>query len=276
MNKTCLAIVFVFITGRILAQTNSNAPIHKEYRPALYQVSPRLDIVLNKSNVNIYLEGLYNTNAIYASFIEQTRWNVKPGVDWGITDKWYVGLSERVNMNSSGIYNYTTRAYIQHRGNIGKILFLKELIYEQFNFVDRTLANTSGGTTTLSRRPAEGRFGIGLGIGRYIPVAENHIAVFLSYRPNIQFDFIQDGIAYFNKRFIDYTNLRIDAGYLIKKSLYVGLYASRDTNYSYVPASDPYRSNSITPIYGIVCNILLFVDEQAEKELKSFRYFYTK
>lgn len=262
-----------------VSQTSTNAgseTVHKEYHQTLFQVSPRVDIVLDKPNVNIYLEGLYNTNAAYASIIEQMRWNVKPGIDWGITEKWYVGVSERLNMNSSGVYNYTTRAYIQHRGKIGKMIFLKELIYEQFNYADGTSTTVSGGAATLSRRPAVGRIGLGIGLGRYIPVAQNHLALFLSYRPNIQFDFVQDGVAYYSNRFIDYTILRLDAGYLINKSLYLGLYASRDTDYTYVPASDPYKNNSITPIYGIVCNVLLFADQQTEKELSSFRYFYTK
>jgi len=236
---------------------NTNAPVEKQYRETLVQISPRMDIVIDKPRINIYLEALYNTNGVYASIIEQTRWNIKPGIDWGITDKWYVGGSERINMNGFGIYNYTTQVYFQHRGNIGKTLFLKECIYEQYNFTDA--ANTSAGTTTLSRRPAEGRFGLGLGVGRYIPAAENHIGIFVSYRPYIQFDFVQDGVAYYNKRFIDYTNLRIDAGYLISNSFYVGLYASRDTNFSYVPASDPYKKNTITPVMAlpVMCFYLL-------------------
>jgi hypothetical protein len=279
--RSLLLLIIIIITSSVelFAQAtnnnSTNAPVEKAYKQTLVQISPRMDIVIDKPRINIYLEGLYNTNGVYASIIEQTRWNIKPGIDWGITDKWYVGGSERINMNGFGVYNYTTQIYFQHRGKIGKTLFLKECIYEQYNFTDAGSTNTAG-TTALTRRPAEGRFGLGIGFGRYIPVAANHIGVFVSYRPYIQFDFVQDGVAYYNKRFIDYTNLRIDAGYLINKSFYIGLYACRDTNFSYVPASDPYKKNTVTPVYGITCNVLLFVNPSAEKELSSFRYFYTK
>ena len=253
-----------------------NEPVHKAYQQTLFQLSARADLVIDKPNVTLYLETLYNTNGVYASIIEQTRWNIKPGFDWGITDKWHVGASQRINANSGGIYNYTTRVYLQHRGKIGSFLFLKECLYEQFNFVDGTLSTTSPGGTSLSRRPAEGRFGIGLGLGRYIPAGLYDIVFFVSYRPYIQFDYVQDGVAFYSNRFVDYTNLRLDAGVLINKICYTGLYACRDTNFSYVPASDPYNRNTITPSFGFVLNVLLFSNNLSEKSTDSFSYFYTK
>jgi len=280
MQKYLLCLLINCIASVALnAQSGTNQggePVHKEYLQTLFQVSPRVDVVLNKNNANFYLEGLINTNGVYASIIEQTRWNIKPGIDIGLTDKWYVGASERINMNSAGVYNYTTQFYIQHRGELLGLNLLKEFAYEQFNFVDGTLNSTTVNGTSSTRRPAIGRFGIGLGLGKHVQVKENHVAVFLSYRPYIQFDYVQDGIAYFKNRFIDYTNLRMDVGYLVNKTYYIGLYASRDTNYTYVPASDPYNSNSITPIFGIACNILFYAGHDQGKSLSSFRYFYTK
>jgi len=258
------------------ATNNGNDPIDKEYQQALYQLSGRADLIIDKPNVTLYLESLYNTNGVYASIIEQTKWNIKPGFDWGITDKWHVGASERINAYNGSIYNYTTRIYIQHRGKIGSIIFLKEFLYEQFNFVDRTLSSTSISGTTFSRRPAEGRVGIGLGLGRFIGVRQHDIGIFLSYRPYIQFEYEQDGVAFYKNRFIDYTNLRMDAGFLFNKICYTGLYACRETNLSYVPASSPFNKNAITPSFGLVLNVLLFSNNLAEKTTDSFSYFYTK
>lgn len=269
-------IISLFHTPGLFAQSGVNTPVQKEYLPTLFQISPRVDVVFEKNRMNFYLESLINGNAVYSSIIEQTRWNIKPGLDIGLTEKLFVGVSERINMNSAGVYNYTTGFYLQHRGKLAGLLLLKEFIYEQFNYVDGTLNSTTNTGTSSTRRPAIGRFGIGLGMGKYIPLKNNNICIFLSYRPFVQFDYVQDGIAYFKNRFIDYTNLRIDAGYLINNLCYVGVYASRDTNFSYVPASDPYNSNSITPIYGIACNMLFYASKSQQKTIDNFRYFFTK
>ncbi len=267
---------FITVTHAQSGTAQGNEPVQKQYQQPLYQVSGRADLVIDKPNVTLYLETLYNTNAVYASIIEQTRWNIKPGFDWGLTDKWHVGASARINANSGGVYNYTTRIYVQHRGKISTLLFLKEFLYEQFNFVDNTLSNISPSGTSTTRRPAEGRVGIGVGLGRYIGVGQHDFGVFVSYRPYIQFDYVQDGVAFYKNRFIDYTNLRIDAGFLFSKICYTGLYACRDTNFSYVPAADPYKRNVITPSVGFVLNVLLFSNNMAEKSTTSFSYFYTK
>lgn len=274
-----LFIIQCFFCTHVCAQSGTNQgnePVRKEYQQTLFQLSARADVVIEKPNVAVYLETLYNTNAVYASIIEQTRWNIKPGFDWGLTHKWHVGASVRINNNSSGIFNYTTRIYLQHRGKISSILFLKEFLYEQFNFVDGTSTTKSPNGTITSRQPAEGRVGIGLGLGRFIEVGQHNFGVFVSYRPYIQFDYVQDGIAFYGNRFIDYTNLRMDAGFLFNKICYTGLYACRDTNFSYVPASDPYNRNAITPSVGLVLNVLLFSNSLAEKTTASFSYFYTK
>lgn len=267
-----------FFSVAVCAQSGAygNEPVRKEYQQTLFQLSGRVDVVIEKPNIILYLESLYNTNGVYASIIEQTRWNIKPGFDWGITDKWHIGGSERINSSNGSIYNYTTRFYLQHRGKIGSMLVLTECLYEQFNFVDGTLRNTSGSGTTMSRRPAEGRVGIGLGLGRFIPVGKHDIGIFLSYHPYIQFDYVQDGVAFYKDRFIDYTNLRLDAGFLINKTCYTGLYAGRDTYFSYYPAADPYNRNAITPAFGLVVNVLLFSNNADEKTTDTFSYFYTK
>ncbi|MBC7449861.1 MAG: hypothetical protein H7259_00075, partial [Cytophagales bacterium] len=181
------------------------------------------------------------------------------------------------NVYDSKVYNVCTRLYLQHRGNIGSVLFSQELLYEQFNFTNNTMSTTTASGTITSRRPAEGRIGIGIGLGKYVKAGSNHIAVFASYRPYIQFDFKNDDASYYKDRFIDYTNLRIDAGYLIANQLYIGIYGERDTNFSYVTSADPYRLNSITPILGLVCNYLIFAGADKEKlGTKAFKYFYTK
>ncbi|WP_018341469.1 hypothetical protein [Cytophaga aurantiaca] len=272
-----LIVCFTYKTVNAQSSTNQgNNTVHKEYQQTLFQLSGRVDAVIDKHNLTLYLESLYNTNGVYASIIEQTRWNIKPGFDWGISDKWHVGASERINSNNGGIYNYITRFYIQHRGKIGSTIILTEALYEQFNFVDGTLSNTSVNGTTLTRRPAEGRVSLGLGVGRFIGVKEHDIGIFLSYRPYLQFDYVQDGVAFYSNRFIDYTNLRLDAGFLFNKTCYTGFYACRDTNFSYVPASDPYNRNAITPSFGLVLNVLLFSNNMAEKTTDNFSYFYTK
>lgn len=273
--RLLISTAFLFVSVKLVAQAGGIA-VQKEYLHTLYQVSPRVDLVFEKNKVNFYLESLINGNAVYSSITEQTRWNIKPGVDIGLTEKLFVGASERINMNGAGVYNYTTRFYIQHRGKLAGLLFLKECIYEQYNYADGTLNTTTNNGTSSTRRPAIGRVGFGLGLGKYVPIDKNNFAIFLSYRPFVQFDFVQDGIAYFKDRFIDYTNLRIDIGYIVNNTCYIGLYASRDTNFSYVPASDPYNSNSITPIYGIACNVLFYTSHNQEKTQSSFRYFYTK
>lgn len=275
MQRLFSLFILLFFSAGAVAQS-STVPVYKEYQQTLFQLTPRLDVVLKQSKVNAYLEGVYNTNALYASITEQTRWNIKPGIDIGLTSKWFAGVSERINVNGAGIYNYTTRLYVQHRGELFGLLFSKEFLYEQFNYTEGTLNTTTSSGTTATRRPMIGRVGIGLGLGKYIPVEKNHLAVFMSYKPFVQFDFVKDGVSFFKERFIDYTNLRIDAGYLIDNAYYVGVYASRETNYLYVPAAEPYNSNGITPVFGVACNFLLFVDPAQEKELSSFRYFYTK
>lgn len=269
----CFCSVVVYAQS---GMNQGNDPVRKEYQQALFQLSGRVDIVMDKPNMTLYLESLYNMNGVYASIIEQTRWNIKSGFDWGITSKWHAGVSQRINGNNGGIYNYTTRFYIQHRGKIGSMILLKECLYEQFNFVDGTLNNTSVSGTTKTRRPAEGRVGIGLGLGRFIEVGDHDIGVFLSYRPYIQFDYVQDGVAFYQNRFIDYTNLRMDAGFLFNKICYAGLYACRDTNFSYIPAADPYNRNAITPSFGLMLNVLLFSNSMVAKTTDSFSYFYTK
>lgn len=280
MQKNLLFLfVTCLLTARVYGQSGTNQgndPVHKEYQQTLFQMSGRVDVILDKPSATLYLESLYNTNGVYASIIEQVRWSIKPGFDWGITDKWHIGVSERINANNGGIYNYTTRFYVQHRGKIGSTLVLTECLYEQFNFVDGTLSNTSVNGTTTSRRPAEGRVGLGLGLGRFIAAGKHDVGIFLSYHPYIQFDYVQDGVAFYKNRFVDYTNLRLDAGFLFNKVCYAGLYACRDTYFSYVPASDPYNRNAITPVFGLVLNVLLFSNNMSEKTTDSFSYFYTK
>jgi hypothetical protein len=269
----CLFSVALYAQSGI---NQGNDPVRKEYQQTLFQISARADVVIDKPNLTLYLESLYNINGVYASITERMRWNIKPGFDWGITDKWHIGASQRINGNNGGIYNYTTRFYMQHRGKIGPAIFLTEVLYEQFNYVDGTLGATSASGTTYSRRPAEGRVGIGLGLGRFIPAGKNDVGIFFSYHPYIQFDYVQDGVAFYSNRFIDYTNLRIDTGVLFNKICYAGLYASRDTNFSYMPVSDPYNRNAITPALGLVLNVLLFSNSMEERTADSFSYFYTK
>lgn len=276
MKKTIILIFILSVTTSAVAQSVGSVEVQKEYAKTLFQVSPRIDLVIDKPKITFYLEALYNVNGVYASIIEQTRWNIMPGIDWGMTDKWHVGAFERINSNSGGVYNYTTHVYLQHRGKIGSVLFLTKFFYEQFNFVDRTLNTTSINGTVTSRRPAEGRVGIGVGLGKFFDMGQNDFGVFVSYRPCIQFDYVKDGVAFYKDRFIDYTNLRLDAGFLFNKICYTGLYASRDTNFSYVPASDPYNRNLITPSFGVVLNVLLFSNNLTEKTVDSFSYFYTK
>src|SRR4051812_9426951 len=117
MRRFLFLIICIQQSVQLVAQgTNQgNDPVHKEYQQTLFQMSGRVDVVIDTPNVTFYVESLYNTNGVYASITEQIRWNIKPGFDWGITDKWHVGVSERINGNNGGIYNYITRFYIQHR-----------------------------------------------------------------------------------------------------------------------------------------------------------------
>lgn len=284
MFKTLLLGILVCMDLYVGAQTPptynaSDAPVQKNYNDWLFQFNPRVDVLLKDNRTSLYLEGLINSKYAYASIIENYRWNAKLGIDYAASETWYVGIFTRLNNNSSGIYNYCTRLYGQHRGKIGPLLFSQELLYEQFNFTEGTLTTINSSGLVYSRRPAEGRVCIGFGLGKYFAVGHNQVAVFASYRPYLQFIFKNDGQlgSLYNDRWIDYTSLRLDVGYLIHKQLYIGLYGARDTNFGYRPAAVPYRSNDITPIVGLACNMLIFAGADKEKEgTNAFTYFYTR
>jgi hypothetical protein len=282
MRKFLIFIICMQQSLQLTAQSNSNSSglveVRKEYQKTLFQVAPRIDFVLDKPKINIYLAGAINTEGAYKSIVENRQWYAQAGIDMAVAEKWYIGLSTRANGGASGynVYNYTTRFYVQHRGKLGKLIVLKEALYEQFNFAANTEYNVTPTGSSYSRRSTEGRFGLGFGLGRFFPLNENHFAIFLSYRAYLQFDFENNGNSIYKNRFIDYTTFRLDAGYLINHVWYVGFYTTRDTNYMYVPASTPYNSNRIIPIVGIACNLMLFTKSKNEKQLSSFRYFYTQ
>jgi len=278
-------ILFLFIecffSASVYAQSSTYYTadlVHKEYNKTLFQAAPRIDLVFIKPMINVYLAGVINTEGAYKSFVENRQWYAQAGIDIGLTHKWYIGLSTKVNggVSDFDIYNYTTKMYVQYRGKIGKLIFLKDLLYEYFNFSKNTEVNVSSTGVIFSRRSPEGRLGLGFGLGRYFALGENHIGVFLSYKSYVQFDFDDNGNSVYKNRFIDYTTFRMDVGYLINHALYIGFYTTRDTNYMYVPASITYNNNSITPIVGIACNVMLFTKPKNEKQLSSFRYFYTQ
>ena len=282
-------MVLVFMFAEAKAQSSSSTPaaadaqVIKTYAQPLYQFNPRIDFLLKNNRTSLYLESVMNVQYAYSSLVEQYYWNGKFGIDHAITNKMYIGISEKLNysfLNSTSkisLYDYTTRVYLQHSGKIKSLLFLKEVLYEQFNYTNGTLTLNTNQGSTVTKLPTVGRIGLGLGLGKYFKIGKNQLAVFGSYRAFVEFDLKNNKNSYFNNRFIDYTLLRLDAGYLINKSLYIGVYVARDTNFGYVVASTPYDSNNITPIGGLVCNLILnpFSDSK-KQENEAFRYFYTK
>lgn len=277
MKREILALLFYSIVFFASAQSSSNILVQKKYKETLFQFAPRVDVAFDKIRLNIYLAGAINADHAYKSLVENRKWYSQLGLDLGLSEKWYVGISNRINGNAGlsrkNIYNYTTRGYIQHRGGIKSLLFLKEFIYEQFNYSNNTQVQIGSNGTSYSRRTAIGRIGLGLGIGRYFN--ENKFAVFISYKAFVQTDYGDKRNELFKNRLIDYTNARLDLGYLVNKTWYVGIYISRDTYYSYMPASVPYNTNTITPIVGLACNLILHSKRTIDKPLNSFRYFYT-
>ena len=292
MRLSLICIVCVLIGAESIAQSSSTSGsadvvVIKTYSPILLQFNPRIDILLKNNKTSFYLESIFNPQNNYNSIVESYNWNIKGGIDYAVTKKLYIGASERLNHgllvnNIGGLYNYATRLYLQHRGTIGKTLFLKELLYEQYDYVTGTSSTTSqvgsqSPIVSITKKPSIGRVGLGLGFGRYFKAGRNQIAVFVSYRAFLEFDLKYNSQSIFNNRFIDYTVFRLDAGYLLSKSLYIGLYATRDTNYGYIVAATPYDSNTITPILGLACNFILYANaDSKEKGNEGFRYFYTK
>ncbi|WP_299249734.1 hypothetical protein [uncultured Cytophaga sp.] len=275
MKREILTLLFYSIVFFASAQSSSNIPIQKKYKETLFQFAPRVDLAFDKIRLNLYLAGAINADHAYKSLVENRKWYSQLGLDLGLSEKWYVGISNRINGGSTAknSYNYTTKAYVQHRGKIKSLLFLKEFIYEQFNYSNNTQVQIGPNGTSYSRRPAIGRIGLGLGIGRHFN--ENKFAVFISYKAFVQTDYGDKRNELFKNRLIDYTNARIDLGYLVNKTWYAGIYISRDTYYSYIPASTPYNSNTITPIVGLAFNLILHSKRTIDKPLNSFRYFYT-
>jgi hypothetical protein len=277
MKKGIVTSLFCSIVFLASAQSSSIIDVHKSYQKEIFQFVPRVDVAFDNIRLNVYWSAVINTDVAYKSLIENRQWYSQIGLDLGLSQKWYVGASNRMNGGASGknIYNYTTRMYLQHRGKIKSLLFLKELVYEQFNFTSNTQVQVSPSGVTYSRRPAVGRIGLGFGIGKYFNVNENQFIVFLSYKAYLQIDYGDKENILFKNRFIDYTNARLDLGYLVNKTWYAGIYVSRDTYYSYIPASTPYNINTITPVIGVVCNLILHSKRTNDKQLSSFRYFYT-
>jgi hypothetical protein len=268
---------FCSIAFLATAQSSTTIGLQKSYQQTIFQFAPRVDVAFDKIRLNVYWSGVINTDLVYKSLVENRQWYSQIGLDLGLSEKWYVGLSNRINGGATGknVYNYTTRLYVQHRGKIKTLLFLKEIVYEQFNFTSNTQAQVGPNGTSYSRRPAIGRIGLSVGIGKYFNVNENQFAVFISYKAYVQTDYGDKENILFKNRFIDYTNARFDLGYLINKTWYAGIYITRDTYYSYIPASIPYNINTITPVIGVACNLILHSKRINDKQLSSFRYFYT-
>ena len=188
MHKFLIFIIWIQPLLKLAAQSINNfsglVQVHKEYQQTLFQAAPRIDVVFDKPKLNAYLAGVINTEGAYKSIIENRQWYAQAGIDIGVSDKWYLGLSTRANGGATNfnIYNYATKLYVQHRGKIGKLIFLTEGIYEHFNFAANTEVNVSSMGVMYSRRSPEGRVGMGLGLGRYFSLGENHVGIFLSYK----------------------------------------------------------------------------------------------
>ncbi|AZQ62263.1 hypothetical protein EI427_08440 [Flammeovirga pectinis] len=148
------------------------------------------------------------------------------------------------------------RAFFQHNGQIGGGLldFQKRLQYEQI------LHNKTGDTS--GNRDDYGRIGFWIMLGRNFTIAQAKLRAEFSYEL-----FVNTNNSSSDDRSVDLTRLRFDVYYRFAEDKFrVGLFAMRDTQYYFAPASGPsYDANGnlisegkpernlnlITPTYGI-------------------------
>jgi len=260
-------LLVLLLSGKVMvAQSASksldSAEVKKVYRPWATFCSLRVEKVYEKGST-LYGEFSYIIPDEYASLNESYKSVLWLGYEQALSEKWFGGISGKMNFVEEGSRSFFTRLNLAHRGSIGKLFLYKEFAFEHLYYASEP--NYS--------RKAEGRVSASLGLGRSFYVAHRPLYIGVNYRLFLNFDFQDDKSSLYDKRKIDRTKLRFDVAYQFLPHWSLGLYCLRDTEYFYTlgqydinnnPIVPDYKVNQITQGLGIVLTCLLY-NEKSDK-----------
>ncbi len=252
--KVLISLLLCFASaGFIAAQDRpSDAPIEKD-RKSLTVLSGLNGAYYFKENSCLYYSVDYNFNEDYRYRItNSTRLYNRVGLEMNIGGRWYGGGSISHRLAYDPKKNMATlKGNLSHRGKIGSVQFLKELSVEYIHHFNYDFFDTD----------KDIQLGIGAALFKDFNVAGRPLGLLLSYKILLNTKLQYDIYKYRN---IDFTKFRFDVFYGLSKSVYVGIYAMRETEYYYpLGTSDAqgnniyFKRNDISPVVGVNLNFIL-------------------
>lgn len=254
-TKLYLATAFFWLLrfNHIHAQDKpADAPVIKNYADLTVLAGVKGEYYFRENSCVFYSVD-YNFNENYRYRItNSTRLYNRLGVEINAAGRWYVGASVSHRLGYIDTLSMATvKANVTHRGKIGSIKFIKELSGEYIHHFNYPFFD----------KQKDLQAGLGVALYKDVKVAKRPLGFLLSYKillnSNLQFDIYKD-------RRIDFTRMRADVFYGITPTLYIGLFAMRETEYYYpLGTSDAAgnniynKVNSITPMVGVHLNVVL-------------------
>ncbi|MFN6944336.1 MAG: hypothetical protein ACK4ND_05275 [Cytophagaceae bacterium] len=259
LNKffKCIFIFISVCTAAIQATAQSQASenLFKIYNPLQFHGILRYDHYLSSGSF-FYLENNVQSavRPLYGlTFPANTHLNrTVLGYEHAFTENWYGGVSGRYEL--SPFENFMIgRVNLSHRGKIKSLYFIKELALEHQH------TQPQNGRSY----PAIGRLSFSAALIKAFKIKEDrHLFVMASFRPtrNFFYTFPND---VFRIRRINSSDLRLDLAYNVTNNLYLGIFALRNTFYSYRlgmtdgagnPIVEEGRVNRVSPTVGFTVN----------------------
>ena len=233
----------IFLSPFFSFSQTDTLPTVKQYNPLVSALNLRADYYFKNGSYLYFENGEAYQNAPFAS--SKISYSDMLGVQFRVAPKWYLGLSEKF---SSAIYDqksFFTEVNALHTGKIGSFNFIQGATFDNTSYVQK---KGVGGTSVSLQE-----LGLAAALSKSIKIGNKSLYLMLSYRA-----FKQIGSkASENQRFIYDTRLRGDIYYFLSENFYMGVYATRDTQYeSLLGGSTAYKLNLITPMVGVVVNYI--------------------
>jgi len=241
--RKLLSLIFLY-PFFLFSQTDTLQTV-KQYNPLVSTLNLRADYYLKKGSYFYFENGEAYQNASYAT--SKISYSDLLAFQFKAAPKWYLGLSEKFSIDVNKQKSFLTEINALHTGKIGSLNFIQGVSFDNTSYVQN---KTAGGTAVSLQQ-----LGFAGGLSRSIKIGSKSLYLMASYRA---FKLIGSQ-ANENQRFIFETRLRGDIYYFLLDNFYVGVFATRDTEYYSVLASSispASKLNFVTPMVGVVANYI--------------------
>lgn len=176
-----------------------------------------------------------------------------------LNGNWFGGIIPMININPE-FATWALKPYVVHNGKIHDIQFIKEVGLNFTQEKQKQIFATSTGQTTQINSQTNVIFDFGLALAYKFNTQKMPLRIMISGKAYIVNELTDEDSKIYNKRFFDFSSLKLNINTLILKKINVGIFAMAYNKYliSLATSKKPEMNTTyFTPILGWEMNYFL-------------------